>query len=106
MACNNTYKPVLDQSTCDRMTRAYPRCAEMISKCYERPGVFTCVAASMYCNREMIQPYQATGKNPYDVRLDCEGGSLCYPILDAIEKYSNREDVKKELGVEKGIKYK
>jgi cathepsin A (carboxypeptidase C) len=105
MACNNTYKPVLDQDTCDRMTRAYPKCADMINNCYKRPNVFTCVPASMYCNNAMIQPYQASGQNPYDVRVKCEGGGLCYPILNAIQEYSNRPEVKKELGVKDGIKY-
>ncbi|PKC67665.1 peptidase S10, serine carboxypeptidase [Rhizophagus irregularis] len=105
MACNNTYKPVLDQDTCDSMAEAYPKCAKMISNCYERPSVFTCLPASMYCNNKMIQPYQASGQNPYDVRVECEGGQLCYPILKAIEKYSNLPEVKNELGVSDEVKY-
>lgn len=106
MACNSSYEPVLDQDTCFRMANAYPECARMINNCYKNNNVFSCLPASMYCNNKMIQPYQASGQNPYDVREKCEGGDLCYPILKAIEKYSNREDVKEELGVSDNIQYK
>jgi len=106
MACNSSYPPVLDDDTCDRMRSAYPKCAQYINNCYKSQSVFHCLPASMYCNKEMIGPYQQTGKNPYDVRKDCEGNSLCYPILESIEKYLNREDVKRELGVDPGIRYK
>ncbi|CAG8707057.1 3047_t:CDS:2, partial [Scutellospora calospora] len=94
MGCKSSYGPVLEESTCQRMRDAYPQCASMIQRCYDSSNALSCLPASMYCNREMIQPYQQTGKNVYDVRKDCEGGNLCYPILQAIEKYSNRDDVK------------
>ncbi|CAG8494620.1 3824_t:CDS:2 [Cetraspora pellucida] len=106
MACNSSYKPVLEESTCDRMRNAYPQCASMIQRCYDSSNSFSCLPASMYCNREMIQPYQQTGKNVYDVRKDCEGGGLCYPILKAIEKFSNLGVVKAELGVDRSVEYK
>jgi cathepsin A (carboxypeptidase C) len=108
MACNNTYKPVLKQETCDRMTQAYPQCAKMIKNCYAKPSVFSCLPASYYCNRKLVQPYYSSGQNPYDVRTKCEGNenNLCYPILDAVQKYSNRPDVKRELGVDDNIEFK
>ncbi|CAG8647835.1 3392_t:CDS:2 [Acaulospora morrowiae] len=106
MACNSSYDPVLDEATCDRMRKAYPRCARSIQRCYDNPNMFNCVPATMSCNREMIMPYQQTGMNVYDVRKKCDGGNLCYPILEAIEKYSNREEVKKALGVNPRIEYK
>ncbi|CAG8560710.1 11044_t:CDS:2 [Paraglomus brasilianum] len=106
MACNSSYSPVLDEETCDKMRAAYPKCAQFISNCYKSQSVFNCLPASMYCNKEMIGPYQRTGKNPYDVRKNCEGNSLCYPILESIEKYLNREEVKRQLGVDPGIHYK
>jgi len=106
MACNSSYPPVLDDDACDGMRSAYPKCAHLISNCYKSKSVFSCLPATMYCNKEMIGPYQRSGKNPYDVRKDCEGNSLCYPLLDSIEKYLNREDVKRKLGVDPGIRYK
>src|SRR5262245_58624164 len=60
----------------------------------QSPNVFTCLPASLYCNRELIGPYQQTGKNPYDVRKDCEDNNLCYKGLSAIQTYLNRDDVK------------
>ncbi|CAG8450261.1 9263_t:CDS:10 [Diversispora eburnea] len=105
MACNSSYPPVVDDRTCDKMRNAYPRCAKLITNCYNSPNVFTCYPPFVYCNREIVSPYMNTGRNPYDVRKDCDGGGLCYPILDAIEKYSNLMDVKLELGADPQIKY-
>jgi cathepsin A (carboxypeptidase C) len=107
MACNSTYGPVLDEETCNDMRNAYPNCARMINNCYNSQNVFNCLPASLYCNRQIVQPFYNSHKNPYDVRKDCEGNNgLCYPILDAIESYSDREDIKLELGVDPGIEFK
>ncbi|KAG0253529.1 hypothetical protein BG011_006320 [Mortierella polycephala] len=101
MACRNSYGPVLDDATCDKMTAAYPACADLIQACYDTESVFRCLPAAAYCNKEMISPYQMSGQNPYDVRKKCEGeGGLCYPILDVIQTYLNREDVKTALGAQ------
>ena len=54
----------------------------------------------------MMVPYERTKKNVYDVRKKCEGGRLCYPLLKSMEKYLNREDVKRKLGVKPGIRFK
>jgi len=48
----------------------------------------------------MIGPYQRSGRNPYDVRRDCSGNSLCYDELDWISEYLNKKDVQDALGVE------
>nr|CAG8589671.1 7342_t:CDS:2 [Entrophospora candida] len=108
MACNSSYGPVLDQGTCDGMRNAYANCASMIKKCYDSQNVFVCLPASLYCNRQIVQPFFKSGKNPYDIRRDCENdkNNLCYPILDVIESYLDREDVKTELGVDPGIEFK
>jgi cathepsin A (carboxypeptidase C) len=100
MACNSTYEPVLPESECSAMRNAYPTCAQLISPCYRFPNAFTCVPASIYCNQRVVGPYQKSGRNPYDVRKNCEGNDLCYPILSAIETYLNRPDVMAELGVQ------
>lgn len=100
MACENSYGPVLDKRTCDTMEQQYPACARLIEGCYSSGSVFTCLPAAMKCNKDQISPYQQTGRNVYDVRKDCEGGDLCYPIMDDISKYLNKEDVKKALGAQ------
>lgn len=100
MACNSDYDPVLTDAQCDEMRAAMPRCKSLIESCYSSDSVFSCVPASIYCNRVTIQPYQETGKNVYDVRDDCEDKeNLCYPILGKVQNYLNLPHVQKELGV-------
>ncbi|CAN8096706.1 unnamed protein product [Discula destructiva] len=101
MACGEGgYDAVLDESQCQSMDNALPRCQSMIASCYESKSWLSCVPASIYCNNQMIGAYQQSGRNPYDVRIDCEGGSLCYPGLAPIDKYLNQKDVMEALGVE------
>ncbi|CDH59771.1 carboxypeptidase y precursor [Lichtheimia corymbifera JMRC:FSU:9682] len=100
MACENSYGPVLDQSTCDAMDRQYPACKTLIENCYSSQNVFSCLPAAMKCNKDQIQPYQATGMNPYDVRKECTGGNLCYDILGSVQKYLNRPEVMKAIGAQ------
>jgi cathepsin A (carboxypeptidase C) len=101
MACGEGGWPaVLDESECQSMDNAYPRCASLIQNCYESESVWSCVPASIYCNNAMIGPFQRTGRNVYDVRTDCKGGNLCYDELDWISEYLNKNDVQKALGAE------
>ncbi|OJD15711.1 hypothetical protein AJ78_04046 [Emergomyces pasteurianus Ep9510] len=103
MACGEGgYPAVLDPSTCQSMDNALPRCLAMIEACYSSESPWTCVPASIYCNNAIIGPYQSSGRNPYDVRVDCEGGNLCYPQLDFISKYLNKPEVMSALGAEVG----
>ncbi|KAI8099227.1 Alpha/Beta hydrolase protein [Halteromyces radiatus] len=105
MACENSYGPVLDKSTCDNMKDQYPACARLIKNCYKSQSVFSCLPAAMKCNKDQIQPYQQTGMNPYDVREKCRGGNLCYEILESVQTYLNRDDVKKAVGAPNIGKY-
>lgn len=101
MACGEGgYDAVLSEDECVSMDNAMPRCQSMINSCYESKSFFSCVPASVYCNNQILGTYQRTGRNPYDVRIDCEGGSLCYPALANIDKYLNKKDVMAALGVE------
>jgi len=59
-----------------------------------------CVAAYDLCAMSSIYPYQLTGKNPYDMRIPCDHGRLCYDF-DMIGTYLNRPEVQSELGVKK-----
>ncbi|KAJ2797224.1 hypothetical protein H4R20_005259 [Coemansia guatemalensis] len=97
MACNSTYDPVLSKSQCDEMDRSYPTCARLIDACYKWQNALACYPAEAYCNR-MLTAYAQSGANVYDVRIPCEGGNLCYPIISDIDAYLNRPEVQKELG--------
>ena len=101
MACGDGGWPaVLDESTCQSMDNALPRCQSLISSCYESGSLWTCVPASIYCNNALIGPYQSTGRNPYDIRLPCGNSALCYDELNWIDTYLNQPKVLKALGVE------
>lgn len=102
MACGDGGWPaVLDESECQSMDNALPRCQSLIENCYSSESAWFCVPASIYCNNAMIGPYQQTGMNPYDIRTKCEdSGSLCYTQLGWITKFLNRPEVLEALGVE------
>ncbi|KAI8897204.1 Alpha/Beta hydrolase protein [Globomyces pollinis-pini] len=101
MACDTKYGPILPEETCDEMRGKYNTCKSLISACYQYKTPFTCVPGSFYCNSAMIQPFQSTGLNIYDIRKKCDPSNpLCYDILNDIEAYLNRADVQEELGVD------
>ncbi|PBP22713.1 putative carboxypeptidase Y [Diplocarpon rosae] len=102
MACGKGgYPAVLDESECQAMEKALPRCQSLIQSCYDSESIWSCVPASIYCNNAMIGPYQKTGQNVYDIRGQCEdSNNLCYPALGWISDFLNKADVQAELGVE------
>jgi len=85
------------------MKLAMPGCVAAIKACNAQsiPIVdpVTCLAASEACNLITQIPYRATGKNPYDQRIPCEHGNLCYDFT-SIGTYLNQKDVQSELGVQ------
>jgi len=101
MACGDGGWPaVLSPQECTSMDNSLPRCLSLIENCYNSESVWSCVPASIYCNNAIIGPYQRTGQNPYDVRVECKGGNLCYDELGWIQQYLNQKDVMKALGAE------
>jgi cathepsin A (carboxypeptidase C) len=101
MACGEGGAPsVLEPQECESMLNAQSRCDSLIKACYDSQSAWTCVPATVYCNNVMMGPYQRTGRNVYDIREDCEGGNLCYPQLDVIDKYLNLPEVKAAVGAE------
>lgn len=83
------------------MKAAYPRCDMMMMSCYQLPTALTCTPAEMYCESTQTKPFQATGLNPYDIRVKCEAGSgLCYDRISVIQSFANRVDTKTNLGVD------
>ncbi|KAI9780386.1 MAG: hypothetical protein M1816_002872 [Peltula sp. TS41687] len=103
MACTESsgYPAVLDEPTCRSMDNALPRCLSLIESCYNTESVWVCVPSAIYCNNQILGPYQQTGMNPYDVREKCEDQeNLCYTGLGWITAYLNKPDVQDALGVE------
>jgi cathepsin A (carboxypeptidase C) len=102
MACDNTYGPILDEATCDDMRSKYNTCRGLIDSCYKYKTAWTCVPGAVYCNNAMINPFQQTGLNIYDIREKCDTSKnpLCYEILTDIESYLNKPKVQEILGVD------
>ena len=101
MACGDGgYPAVVEESTCRSMDNALSRCQSLISSCYGSGSAWSCVPAALYCNNAFILPFQRTGRNVYDVRVDCEGDNLCYKEIEWITKWLNKDEVKSALGVE------
>merc|ERR1712125_216950 len=59
-----------------------------------------CLSAYDLCNVMSEIPYELTGKNPYDMRIPCEHGRLCYDF-DMVTTYLNKQSVQQALGVSK-----
>ena len=102
MACGKGgYPAVLDESECQAMDNALPRCQSLIESCYNSESVWSCVPASIYCNNAMMGPYQRTGMNVYDIRSPCEDSSnLCYAGLGPISEFLNQPATLKAVGAE------
>ncbi|KAI8921860.1 Alpha/Beta hydrolase protein [Powellomyces hirtus] len=102
MAADKTYGPILDESDIETMRSKYPTCKSLIQSCYKWNTAFTCVPGAIYCNNAMIQPFQKTGLNIYDIRSKCDPSNpLCYSILGDIEAYLNQPEVQAALNVDR-----
>ncbi|KAI9103325.1 Alpha/Beta hydrolase protein [Phlyctochytrium arcticum] len=102
MAEDKTYGPIMDEATIEQMRSKYPTCKSMIESCYKWNSAFACVPGAIYCNNAMIQPFQQTGLNIYDIRMKCDPSNpLCYSILNDIEAYLNRANVQDALHVDR-----
>ncbi|KAL4867907.1 hypothetical protein BDV12DRAFT_170523 [Aspergillus spectabilis] len=102
MACGGGgYPAVLDESSCQSMDNALPRCQSMIESCYSSESAWVCVPASIYCNNALLAPYQRTGQNVYDIRGKCEDESnLCYKGMGYVSDYLNEASVREAVGAE------
>ncbi|POS82751.1 hypothetical protein EPUL_005019, partial [Erysiphe pulchra] len=102
MACGEGgYPAILDESQCQSMDDALPQCQSLIKSCYDSQSIWTCIAASIYCNRGIMEPFRRSGRNLYDVRAQCEDPeNLCYSNIGWISNYLNQKDVMNELGAE------
>lgn len=85
------------------MKVATPACIAAIRGCNSNTRILNktaCYGAYILCNEMTQVPYRLTGKNPYDMRIPCEHGNLCYDF-DGITSYLNTKEVQQELGVSK-----
>lgn len=84
------------------MSAGTPACVASIKACNSgTSNGTTCMASAEGCNYLTQIPYRLTGKNPYDMRIPCAHGNLCYDF-DNIATYLNQKEVKDAIGAKKG----
>lgn len=103
MVFNNSHGiQVVSEEVYNTMKAVVPRCTELIHKCNEGDSMiddFACQTAFVVCNLGLTSPYQATGLNPYDIRIPCDQPPLCYD-MSHITKWLNLPSTKKALNVD------
>jgi cathepsin A (carboxypeptidase C) len=100
MACGKGgYPAVITPEECTNMHNKLPRCEALLKICYANPSALACIPSELYCE-SLMQPYQKTGRNVYDIREQCGDSALCYVQEDWITEYMNRPDVKEAIGSE------
>mmetsp|Transcript_11232 Transcript_11232/g.39826 ORF Transcript_11232/g.39826 Transcript_11232/m.39826 type:complete len:486 (-) Transcript_11232:175-1632(-) len=95
--------PAINSSiACAGLHAAVPLCEAALGACNSEVGVVNataCAAAYEVCNLAFQLPYQATGRNPYDMRIKCAVRPLCYDMSNDA-KFLNDKSVQKQLGVD------
>mmetsp|Transcript_68422 Transcript_68422/g.200166 ORF Transcript_68422/g.200166 Transcript_68422/m.200166 type:complete len:486 (+) Transcript_68422:77-1534(+) len=96
--------PAINNSIlCAGLHAAVPVCETALGACNSKVGLVNataCAAAYEVCNLAFQLPYQATGMNPYDMRIKCAVPPLCYDMSNDV-KFLNDKSVQKQLGVDK-----
>lgn len=91
--------PLLNDTVCERMASAVPRCEYLLSACHAFPDPLVCQASLDFCGSELGVPYVESGRNYYDISKPCEG-YLCYPIMNSITKFLRTDFVRQAFGVD------
>ncbi|GAW07315.1 serine carboxypeptidase [Lentinula edodes] len=58
---------------------------------------------SNFCNTMLYSPFEATGMNPYDISVPCNGSieeTLCYPVTVSISNFLSQPPIRAQLGVD------
>jgi len=102
MAYNNSHGiKTVSKEVYDAMKSAVSKCTPLIEECNKGNSLvnrFACQSAFIFCNSAETVPYQMTGLNPYDIRLECGSNPLCYDFSN-IEHWLNLDSTKTALHV-------
>ncbi|KAI9244035.1 Alpha/Beta hydrolase protein [Phascolomyces articulosus] len=100
-ANDSSYKPIFDDATCKKMQASSLTCQKLMNACYKYQNSVTCVPAGLYCQRTQLGPYDKTGRNDFDIRIQCyENSELCYNITNSMNAWANTPEIKQELGID------
>lgn len=94
----NHHAPAVNSFVYKLMKAAVYPCVALIEQCQKSGFQPACVGAVEACNLGLMGPYQASGLNPYDMRLKCQVPPLCNDYKN-LEKYLNNETVKSMLHI-------
>lgn len=97
---------VVNLTTYLQMNDAMPQCQSDIKECLAFRKPMDCAMSMQQCGMTEIVPVQATGKNPYDLRIDCQtkpdpknpASGLCYDTTKEFA-FLNDNATKRKLGV-------
>jgi cathepsin A (carboxypeptidase C) len=81
------------------MRAAIVPCTYEIKKCNEGNGT-ACSNAYVICNYATLIPYKFTGMNPYDMRVKCQSGNLCYDFSH-VDTFLNKPETREAIGATK-----
>lgn len=98
---HQTGSPCVTKETYESMKSQVPGCQAAIRENCFGDGS-SCSNAAAYCNG-LIEAYEQTGKNVYDVRKMCNG-PLCYDFSKVIS-FMNRQEVQTSLGVNQTVQW-
>lgn len=93
---SNDHTPVINKAEFLVMKAAVPSCINNIHAC--QTNKTACLEATDICNLALLEPYQLSGRNVYDMRVPCAVPPLCYDFSN-VATYLKREDVQAALGV-------
>jgi cathepsin A (carboxypeptidase C) len=96
-ASTNHHEPAVNKTGYEIMEAITPVCTAAIDACQKLASA--CLIATDICNLALIEPYQLSGRNPYDMRIKCAVPPLCYDFSN-VQKYLSRPEVVQYLGVE------
>ncbi|KAG0167637.1 hypothetical protein DFQ28_005689 [Apophysomyces sp. BC1034] len=74
MACHSSYGSVLPEQDCQTMIDNYPRCAQLVQKCYNTGENDDCINAEEYCQSNVEGIYEDANRSYYDVRAPPQDG--------------------------------
>ena len=92
----NDHEPVGNKTLWLAMELAAPICTASIKKC--QTNATACLEATDICNLGLLEPYQISGRNVYDMRVPCAVPPLCYDFSN-VGTYLARPEVQAALGV-------
>ncbi|KAF7560127.1 hypothetical protein G7046_g4025 [Stylonectria norvegica] len=89
--------PVFNETRCNAIAEALPRCMYVHEACYDYPDPLICQAADSFCMTEIRDLFDSEvglgGRDPFDVTRTCEIDQFCYLGVIYIETYINNPKV-------------